>query len=178
MFVCAVHGNTIKFFGIIGVAVLTLVLLIVLIPGENVASDTEVGGYVAGTAEIADNENEDLALSDAASLNFDKVKTNEERVALLKSCGWEVEETPIEEADVTIPAEFDRVFENYNAIQKSQGFDLSKYKNRDMKRFTYRVTNYPDYEGTVFCNLLVYKNRVVGADICSSDVNGFIRGLK
>lgn len=174
MFVCAVHGNTIKFFGIIGVAVLTLVLLIVLLPKDNV-SDTELYGY---TVKEVDNTVDTKASAEVLKVSFEKVKTNEERIALLKSFGWEVEETPVEEADVTIPAEFDRVFENYNAIQRSQGFDLSKYKNRDMKRFTYRVTNYPDYEGTVFCNLLVYKNRVVGADICSSDVNGFIRGLK
>ena len=174
MFVCAVHGNTIKFFGIIGVAVLTLVLLIVLLPKDNV-SDMELYGY---TVKEVDNTADTEASAEVLKVSFEKVKTNEERIALLKSFGWEVEETPVEEADITIPAEFDRVFENYNAIQRSQGFDLSKYKNRDMKRFTYRVTNYPDYEGTVFCNLLVYKNRVVGADICSSDVNGFIRGLK
>lgn len=174
MFVCAVHGNTIKFFGIIGVAVLTLVLLIVLLPKDNV-SDTEIYGY---TVKEVDNTVDTVASAEVLKVSFEKVKTNEERIAFLKSFGWEVEGNPVEEADVTIPAEFDRVFENYNAIQRSQGFDLSKYKNRDMKRFTYRVTNYPDYEGTVFCNLLVYKNRVVGADICSSDVNGFIRGLK
>lgn len=181
MFVCAVHGNTVKFFGIIGVAVMTLVLLIVLIPNDNVSSEKDVSGYTVNSGygnSIDGAYSSENGISDVLSVKFDKVKTNEERISLLKSFGWEVEETPVEEADVTIPAEFDRVFENYNAIQKSQGFDLSKYKNRNMKRFTYRVTNYPDYEGTVYCNLLIYKNRVVGADICSSDVNGFIRGLK
>lgn len=181
MFVCAVHGNTVKFFGIIGVAVMTLVLLIVLIPNDNVSSEKDVSGYTVKSDygnSIDGAYFSESDVSDVLSIKFDKVKTNEERISLLKSFGWEVEETPVEEADVTIPAEFDRVFENYNAIQKSQGFDLSKYKNRSMKRFTYRVTNYPDYEGTVYCNLLIYKNRVVGADICSSDVNGFIRGLK
>lgn len=167
MFVCAVHGSTVKFFGIVGIAVLTLVLLIALAPREVDAAKSE---EAIAVPDVSESE-------DALSFNFKKVKTNEERVALLKSYGWEVEETPAEEAEVTIPAEFDRVMENYNALQKSQGFDLSKYKNRDMIRYTYRVTNYPDYEGTVYANLLIYKNRVVAGDICSSDVNGFILGL-
>lgn len=167
MFVCAVHGNTIKFFGIIGIAVLTLVLLITLIPKDIKAEEN-----INNTIVEKDEKSED-----ALSFNFEKVKTNEERVALLKSYGWEVEETAVDEANVTIPAEFDRVMESYNALQKSQGFDLSKYRNRDMTRYTYRVTNYPDYEGTVYANLLIYKNRVVAGDICSSDVNGFILGL-
>lgn len=165
MFIYAIHGNTLKFFGIIGVAVVALVLIIALVPGSNTIVE-------AGTS-VTDN----VASAEVSAVSFDKVKTNEERIALLKSFGWEVESDPMEEADVTIPAEFDRVMENYNAIQRSQGFDLSKYRNRDVKRYTYRVTNYPNYEGTVYANLLIYKNRVVGGDICSSDVNGFILSL-
>ncbi len=170
MFIYAVHGNTIKFFGIIGASILTLALLIAFIPKGEAASSPEeppaVNVAPSGDAEAS------------ISVNFDKIKTNEDRIALIRSYGWDVEETPAEEAKVTIPAEFDRVMENYNQIQRQQGFDLSKYRNRDMMRYTYRITNYPDYNGTVYCNLLIYKNRVVAADICSSDVNGFIAGLK
>ncbi len=173
MFIYAVHGNTIKFFGIIGVAIVTLALLIAFIPkGEAAGSDAPPAVNVS-PADKTEGETEA-----SITVNFDKIKTNEERVALIKSYGWEVEETPAEEAKVTIPAEFDRVMESYNRIQRQQGFDLSKYRNRDMMRYTYRITNYPDYNGTVYCNLLIYKNRVVAADICSSDVNGFIAGLK
>ncbi len=166
MFIYAIHGNTLKFFGIIGLAVLTLVLLITLTPDDISAAE--------GNNDIAAGDADAL---EALSVSFDKVKTNADRIALLEKYGWEVEQTPVEEAEVTVPAEFDSVMEKYNALQKSQGFDLSKHRNRTMIRYTYRVTNYPDYEGTVYANLLVYKNRVVAADICSSDVNGFISGL-
>ena len=171
MFICAVHGNTIKFFGIIGISILTLALLIAFIPQD--------GGTVKPSDPVVDLTPSSPSAVGTASKNvsFEKIKTNEDRVALIKSYGWEVEATPAEEAKVTIPAEFDRVMENYNQIQRQQGFDLSKYRNRDMTRYTYRITNYPDYTGTVYCNLLIYKNRVVAADICSSDVNGFIAGL-
>nr|MBQ4318223.1 DUF4830 domain-containing protein [Clostridia bacterium] len=89
----------------------------------------------------------------------------------------EVEGTPKEEAAVTIPSEFDKVFLGYNELQKRQGLNLAKYKRKEITRYTYVVTNYPDYSGTVYANLLVYRNRIIGGDICSADVNGFIHGF-
>lgn len=171
MFICAVHGNTIKFFGIIGISIVTLALLVAFIPKEEVSASQ--GNPVVDVSPAPPSSDQSVS----KTVSFEKIKTNEDRIALIKSYGWEVEATPAEEASVTIPAEFDRVMESYNQIQRQQGFDLSKYRNRDMMRYTYRITNYPDYTGTVYCNLLIYKNRVVGADICSSDVNGFIAGL-
>ena len=47
-----------------------------------------------------------------------------------------------------------------------------------MTRYTFTVTDYPDYEGTVYANVLTYRGRVIGGDICSSDVNGFIHGFE
>ena len=79
---------------------------------------------------------------------------------------------------MTIPSEFDRVFVSYNELQKRQGLDLSKYKRKEMTRFTYIITNYPEYDGVVYANLLVYRNKVVGGDVCSADVNGFLHGFK
>lgn len=171
MFICAVHANTIKFFGIIGLTVVAIALLVIFIPGNNTGaiSNNPAADALASAPVLSENA--------AEAVSFEKVKTNEDRIALLGSYGWEVEAAPTEEADITIPAEFDRVMESYNALQKQQGFDLEKYRNRDMKRYTYRITNFEGYNGTVYANLLVYKNRVVAGDICSSDVNGFIYGL-
>ena len=42
------------------------------------------------------------------------------------------------------------------------GFDLSKYKGDRAKKYTYRVTNYPDSKVDVNANLIVYKNKVIG----------------
>ncbi|MCD7775882.1 MAG: DUF4830 domain-containing protein [Firmicutes bacterium] len=188
MFICSIHGSTVKFFGIVAISVVTLSLLLVLVPQkESYADSSSADNAVASDISASDNissidVSDDAAAEKALSVSYEKIKTNEDRIALLKSFGWEVDPTPIEEADITIPAEFDRVMESYNAIQRGQGFDLSKYRNRDMKRYTYLITNYAensgtDYTGTVYANLLIYKNRVVAADICSSDVNGFIAGL-
>lgn len=65
----------------------------------------------------------------------------------------------------------------YNEIQRAQGLDLAKYKNKKVSRFTYKVTNYEGYEGEVYANLLVWRDKVVGGDVCSKDVNGFVHGF-
>ncbi len=45
-------------------------------------------------------------------------------------------------------------------------------------RYTYEITNYEGYEGTVYVNLLVYRNKIVGGDVCSADASGFIHGFE
>ena len=43
---------------------------------------------------------------------------------------------------------------------------------------TYVVTNYEGYSGLVYANLLIYRNRVIGGDVCSADTSGFIHGFE
>ena len=73
---------------------------------------------------------------------------------------------------------FDKVFAAYNEIQRAQGLDLSKYKKKELTRYTFEVTNYADHEGTVYANVLVYRNKVVGGDICSAELSGFVHGFE
>lgn len=159
MFIYSLRASTLKFIGIVGVALIALVALIVFIPSDRPAAPSS-------------------ALTQTVSYRYEKIKTPEDRVEFLKQFGWEVKSEPIEETKVTIPAEFDKVFAGYNEIQKNQGLDLSRYKNKEVMRYTYEVTNYPDYDGRVLANVLVYRNRVIGGDICTSDVHGFIHGFE
>ena len=78
---------------------------------------------------------------------------------------------------VTVPETFDKVFAAYNELQKEQGLNLSKYRGKEVTRYTFRVTNYEGYEGKVFANVLVYRNRVIGGDVCSADTSGFVHGF-
>lgn len=156
MFIISLKASTLKLLGVITASVVALVVLLSMIPT-----------YEPTAAS--------LMYSDVGSYNYSQIKTNEDRVAFLKQFGWEVNTTPIEEEEeVTIPSEFDKVFIGYNELQKQQGLDLSKYKRKDVTRYTYEVTNYPDYEGKVYANILVYRGKVIGGDICSADVNGFV----
>ncbi len=158
MFVYSLRGSTLKFFGVTVLALAALVTLLVFIP----AAEPAMSDGVLETVE---------------KVKFDKIKNAEDRIEFLRQFGWEVEVSPVEEVEVTIPAEFDKVYQSYNELQKKQGFDLTKYLKKDVMRYTYRVTNYPDYDGEVYVNFLVHKNKVIGGDVCSADANGFIHGL-
>ena len=75
-----------------------------------------------------------------------KLRTNEQRVALLRDCGWEVIEEPRGEREVQIPEEFDEVYESYNQIQLAQGLDLTPCRGRRATLYTYEITNHPSGE--------------------------------
>lgn len=103
--------------------------------------------------------------------------TNEERIDFLSQFGWEVENEPVSLETVNIPQNFNRVYNRYNEIQLEQGLNLLDYAGKECKRVSYRVTNYPESDGTVNANLLIYEGRVVGGDISSTELNGFMHGF-
>lgn len=108
-----------------------------------------------------------------------KASDSDERIAYLSQFGWCVEEEPCEVKEVIIPAEFDEVYDNYNKIQLEQGFDLTKYCSKRVKKWTYIVTNYPGYEDSecIRATLLIYDGNVIGGDICSVELNGFMHSF-
>jgi len=158
MFIYSIRSSTIKFFGIVGVAIVALVALVFLIPTYSESTTKEIAAI-----------NEDIS--------FDNVKDADGGINFLKQYGWVVDEEPIEECEITIPKEFDKVLSTYNEIQKQQGLDLTKYQRKSTKRYTYKVTNYPNYEGTVYANIITYRGKVIAGDICSADSRGFIHTL-
>ena len=158
MFVYSMRASTLKFFGVIGVALIVLAALVFLIPSYT--SDT--------TADIA-------AMNE--KISFDNVKSADDGIKFLSQYGWQTDATPVEECEITIPKEFDKVLTSYNEIQKQQGLDLTKYGKKVAKRYTFIVTNYPEYNGTVYANIIVYHDRVIAGDICSADAKGFIHTL-
>ena len=103
--------------------------------------------------------------------------SNETGHIYLKSMGWEVDTKPISEENIIIPKSFSDVFIKYNELQQSQGFDLSKYSGKELKLYTYKVLNHESSD-TVLAQLYVYKGKVVGGDIHSSALDGFMCGLK
>ena len=103
-------------------------------------------------------------------------ETNSQRVTFLAQYGWEVEEEPVEIRDVTIPEEFDQVYQQYNGVQKSQGMDLTPYAGKNCRQWIYQVNNYPE-EGTVRATILVYEGQIIGGDISSTELDGFLCGF-
>ncbi len=99
------------------------------------------------------------------------------RLDFIKQLGLEVDETTFSEETVKIPAEFGDVYENYNSIQRQAGYDLSEYKGKSVTKYTYVVTNY-ESDAVVNVNLLCYSGKIIGGDICSTALNGFMLPLK
>ncbi len=152
MFVCSVKRNQLKLIVIVVFALVSIFMLAFL--AKN--------GDSVGTS--ADNK-----LSLAAS-------NEEERLAFLNRFGWQVDKDSVEVTEVIIPEEFDEIYSSYNEIQLQQGFDLTAFAGKRVKKWTYTVTNYPGYENKICirANLLVLDGRVIGGDICSVEIDGFM----
>ena len=105
------------------------------------------------------------------------VGSNDARVAFLKNFGWDVAASPTESSQVRIPSEPSEVFDRYNALQKSQGYDLSAFAGKTVMRYVYRINNYPGATEPVYATLLVYKNQIIGGDVTDTAAKGVVRGF-
>ena len=156
MFIYSLKASTIKFFAVVCVSLAMLITLIAFIPVSATDGSTQTG----------------------AEIDYSGVKTEADRIKFLEQFGWQIKGEALECVEVTIPAQFDKIFSAYNEIQRAQGLDLSKYRKKNVQRYTYEISNYDGYDGVVYANILVYRNKVIGGDVCSADVRGFMHGLE
>lgn len=154
MFVYSIKSKQIKLFLLIAFVVVTVISLFIL-----------------------SQESTDVDNADKASI---KASTASERLSFISQFGWEVDEDPVEVCEVIIPTEFDETYTQYNDIQLKQSFDLKTYSGMRVKRWTYSVKNYPGHENKNYIriNLLVYEGLVIGGDVCSIELDGFMHGFE
>ena len=105
------------------------------------------------------------------------ISDNDARVEFLKSQGWEVAASPTQSGQVRIPQATSDVYERYNALQKSQGYDLTQYAGQTVMRYVYKVNNYPGATDPVYATVLVYKNQIIGGDITDTSAKGTVSSL-
>ena len=153
MFVYSVRGSTVRFFAVVALTLLVL-----------------FGVLVFGTDGV-------LAASADTDISFGDIKTNEDRIAFIASCGVSVEGEPIETAEFSVPENFDIALIRYNEIQRAQGLDLAKYKNKRVTRYTYSAQSYGDYSGRVTVNLIIYRRTVIACDVSAIGADGFVKPL-
>lgn len=106
------------------------------------------------------------------------VSDNDSRVAFLQGFGWEVSTSPVSSGQVKIPESQSAVYERYNALQKSQGYDLSQYAGQTVMRYVYKVNNYPGATDPVYATILVFKDQIIGGDITNTGARGVVQGFK
>ncbi len=158
MFVFSVSKNKIKKSVLIGAVVIVISLCMVLL--FKCIKDFRHSNTVKENLLVAATENDILSF--------------------ISGYGWQVDEEPVEVRDVVIPDTFDDVYNNYNQIQIEQGFNLEKYAGQRVKRWTYVIRNYPDTSPTddfIRINILVCDDVVIGGDVCSVKLDGFMHGF-
>lgn len=92
----------------------------------------------------------------------------------LEGFGWEAEEPAISVENCVLSPDLSR---DYLAMQTQAGFDLSDKLGSEVTRYTFRVLNYPTGDTDVLADLLVQDGVIVGGDIRSAGLDGFIHSL-
>ena len=116
--------------------------------------------------------------SDTQPTAAPSLATNEGRVKFLTDFGWDVVVSPTQTSQVKIPDKSGDVFDRYNALQKSQGYDLSSYAGKTVMRYVYEIKNYPGATDPVYATLLIYKDQVIGGDVTDTSAKGAIQGFR
>ena len=163
MFVYSFKASTVRILGVVCIALVGIIAMVAFVPTYVTAGNADTPAVQVG--------------SESVSIRYDKIKTEQDVVDFLAQFGWQVEGKAIEVKEVSVPAEFDKVYAGYNQIQLAQGLDLTRYKGKTLTRYTFKITNCEGYEGEVLANVLVYRNRVIGGDLCSADITGFVTGF-
>jgi hypothetical protein len=114
----------------------------------------------------------------AATFGSKTGKDDASRVAYLTQLGWQVSPEPVGQEEVLIPEVLDdATYGPYLALQAEAGFDLSQCAGKTVTRYTYQVLNYPTGETDIVAGLLVYQGQIVGGEIMSVALDGFIQSL-
>lgn len=116
--------------------------------------------------------------SDSTATSATAISSNDSRISFLQDMGWQVSASPVESGQVRIPEEQTEVYTRYNALQKSQGYDLSQYAGKTVMRYVYKVNNFPGATQPVYATILVYKDQVIGGDVTDTAAKGAVQGLK
>ena len=90
-----------------------------------------------------------------------------ERMDYFASHGWEVEE--IAGKEITIPADFSTVYEEYASLQDKQGMPLREYAGRNAKLYVYNVKNYSPESKKMLAELLVCDDTAIASMVYSED---------
>ena len=165
MFGYSFKASTVRILGVVCIALVGIIAMVAFVPTYVTAGNADAPAVQVGTESV--------------SVRYDKIRTEQDVVNFLAQFGWQVDGKAIEVKDVSVPAEFDKIYAGYNQVQVAQGLDLARYKGKTLTRYTFKVTNFEGYEGEVLANVLVWRKKVVGGDICSAEITGgFVQGFE
>ena len=103
-----------------------------------------------------------------------RVQTTEGRRAYLHALGWEIDPASEDIRETAVPATMDAMLADYNALQRSQGFDLRPYLGQTVTVVTYSVVN---AEAPTEVTLWIANAIVIAGDVHTTAVDGEMRGI-
>lgn len=106
------------------------------------------------------------------------ISSSDDACGFLTELGWECDQNNVEIKESLLPNTFDQIFTEYNDLQIQQGCDLSKYLGETITVYTIPITNYGTNKSSVYATLIVHKNQIIGGDIHSAEINGFMHTLQ
>ena len=119
-----------------------------------------------------------IASTPSTPFSSASIKSADDVCAFLADLGWETESADVQTENSTLPEQFDDVFTEYNSLQLQQGCDLSKYLGKEITVYTVPIKNYGDSSQNVYATIIIHKNKVIGGDIHSAEMNGFMHTLQ
>lgn len=165
MFVFSMKASGLKYFLSAAICIVVAVTVILLMP------DTEHSVSVNGN----------VSEYEEGKIRFDGIKNLDGVVKFAESLGFSVDKDSAQTVEVKIPSKADAVLEEYNNLQKSQGFNLMKYKNKTAVRYTLKVTELPDEQSLpdddVLLTVIVLKDKVIGGDVYFTGNNARVTGI-
>lgn len=105
----------------------------------------------------------------------DKILTNEDRVNLINTLGYEVSTDAVEVKQITIPEAFSDVYTEYNKLQQKAGFNLKDYSGYTADVYKYKISGTTEEK---FVNIIICDGVLIGGDVSSALLGGEMQPLK
>ena len=104
-----------------------------------------------------------------------KLRSNGERVELLRSLGWQADETPLSAETLLLPDALPET--EFLALQREQGFDLPALAGQRVKRYVYQIKGPSAGNTDRRVALLVFQGRAVGGAVYAPGPEGSLSPL-
>ncbi len=71
----------------------------------------------------------------------------------------------LNENEIIIPQNFNKILQEYNKLQKKQGFDLSKYCGKKCSKKRFVISSPKNKSEKYIADMIVYEGKLIGGDI-------------
>lgn len=94
-----------------------------------------------------------------------KALTENQQYEFLKQFDLSPVNGKITKKEITVPSEFNLVYEEYNELQRKIGLDLTRYKGENAEMFKYELKD----SKTKYAVLLIHNGVVIGAHLTNGE---------